>query len=276
MPYRLIAFDYDGTAAIDGQLPTQRVCDAVTAARARGVIAVLATGRPYESAARYASALNLDAPVICFQGAMVRELTGEKRSLYVEPAPFDAMCEVMALAEARRLELNVYGEDVMYVIDRGRPAEFYERWFGTKIEFARSYAEICDRFAAEGKTPLKGLFIGPAETNDAFRDELRARFGDRLAVVRSHDLFVEVHSLDASKGHGLRFLAEHYGIPQAETIAVGDSGNDASMIEWAGLGIAVANALPEVFAVADEVAPPVTEDGLAHVIERHILNNGRI
>jgi Cof subfamily protein (haloacid dehalogenase superfamily) len=276
LPYRLLAFDYDGTAAIDGQLPTQAVCNAVTAARAAGVIAVLATGRPYESAARYAAALDLDAPVICFQGAMVRELSGEKRVLYVEPAPADAMCEVMALAEERNLELNIYGEDLMHVIDRGRPAEFYERWFGMAIRFARSYAEICDRFAAAGKSPLKGLFIGPSETNDAFRDELRARFGDRLSVVRSHDLFVEVHSLDASKGHGLRFMAEHYGIPQSETIAVGDSGNDSSMIEWAGLGVAVANALPEVFAVADEIAPAVTEDGLAHVIERHIFNNGRI
>jgi Cof subfamily protein (haloacid dehalogenase superfamily) len=276
LPYRLLAFDYDGTAAVDGQLPTQRVCDAVSAARARGVIAVLATGRPYESAARYAAALNLDAPVICFQGAMVRELTGDKRVLYVEPAPADVMCEVMALAEERELEFNIYGEDVMHVIDRGRPAEFYEQWFGMAIRFARSYAEICDRVAAAGKPPLKGLFIGSAESNDAFRDELRARFGARLAVVRSHDLFVEVHSLDASKGHGLRFLANHYGIPRSETIAVGDSGNDASMIEWAGLGIAVANALPEVFAVADEIAPPVTEDGLAHVIERHFLDNGRI
>lgn len=274
--YRLIAFDYDGTAAIDGQLPTRRVCDAVAAARARGVIAVLATGRPYDSAARYAAALDLDAPVICFQGAMVRELTRERRVLYVEPAPADAMCEVMALAGQRGLELNVYGEDTMHVIDRGRPAEFYERWFGMPIRFARSYAEICDLFAASGKSPLKGLFIGPSETNDALRDELRGRFDGRLDVVRSHDLFVEVHSLDASKGHGLRFLAEHYGIAQTETIAVGDSGNDASMIEWAGLGVAVANALPEVFALADEIAPPVTEDGLAHVIERHILSNGRI
>jgi hypothetical protein len=274
--YRLLAFDYDGTAAVDGELPTERVREAMAAARAKGVIAVLATGRPYESAARYAAALSLDAPVICFQGAMVRELTGEERILYVEPAPSDAMREVLALAAARDLELNVYGEDAMHIVDRGRPAEFYERWFGMPIQFARTYDEIYERFAASGKSPLKGLFIGPAETNDAFRDELRERFGERLAVVRSHDLFVEVHSLEASKGHGLRFLAQHYGIPQVETLAVGDSGNDASMIEWAGLGVAMANALPEVFAVADEVAPAVTEDGLAYVIERHILSNGRL
>lgn len=272
--YRLLAFDYDGTAAIDGQFPTERVCQAIHAARARGVIAVLATGRPYASAARYAAALGLDAPVICFQGAMVRELAGEKRVLYVEPAPSAAMCEVLAMADERNLELNVYDADVMFAMERGRPAEFYERWFGMPMRFMRSYAEICDRFAAAGTSPLKGLFIGPPETNDAFRNELRERFAGRLEVVRSHDMFVEVHSKEASKGHGLKFLAEHYGIPQMETIAVGDSGNDSSMIEWAGLGVAMGNALPEVFAAASVVAPPVTEDGLADVIEKYILANG--
>ena len=272
--YRLLAFDYDGTAAVDGQFPTERVCQAIAAARAKGVVAVLATGRPYDSAARYGEALGLDAPVICFQGAMVRELAGEKRVLYVEPAPADAMCEVLALADERDLELNIYGEDQMYIIQRGRPLEFYERWFGMPIMMASSYAEICNEFAATGRSPLKGLFIGPAETNDAFRDELRERFAGRLEVVRSHDLFVEVHSTEASKGHGLKFLADYYDIPQAETIAVGDSGNDSSMIEWAGLGVAMANALPEVFAAADAVAPAVTEDGLADVIERYILAAG--
>ncbi len=273
--YRLLAFDYDGTAAIDGELPTERVYNALAAARAKDLILVLATGRPYNSASRYAEALHLDAPVICYQGAMVRELTGERRVLYVEPAPADAMCEVLALADERNLELNVYGEDCMYVIQRGRPLEFYERWFGMPIQMAQSYAQICDLFAAEGKSPLKGLFIGDPETNEAFRNELRERFKGRLEVVRSHDMFVEVHSLEASKGHGLKFLAQHFGISQAETIAVGDSGNDSSMIAWAGLGVAMGNAMPEVFAAADVVAPPVMEDGLAYVIENYILADGR-
>lgn len=274
--YNLLAFDYDGTAAVDGQLPTERVCAAVAAARAHGAILVLATGRPYESAARYAQVLDLDTPVICFQGAVVREIRGEQRRLYVEPAPADAMCEVLMLADERRLEFNVYGEDLMYVLNRGRPASFYERWFGMEIRFVSSYAEVCDLFAAMGKPPIKGLFIGDPETNDAFRNELSTRFAGRLSAVRSHDMFVEVHSTEASKGHGLRFLAQHYGVSQGETIAVGDSGNDCSMIEWAGLGVAMANASPEVFAVADIIAPSVTEDGLADVIERYILSDGRI
>lgn len=270
--YKLLAFDYDGTAAIDGQLPTEQVRQAIAAARARGAILVLATGRPYDSAAHLAHALGLDAPVICFQGAMVREISGEKRPLFVEPAPADAMREILAMAEERGLELNLYGEERMYVVPRDRPASFYEKWFGMEIEFVDSYPQMWNIFAALGSQPLKGLFIGDPATNAAFRDELSSRFSGRLSAVRSHDMFVEVHSTEASKGHGLRFLAQHYGVPQNGTIAVGDSGNDCSMIEWAGLGVAMANASPEALAVADVVAPSVTEDGLVDVIERYILS----
>ena len=270
--YKLLAFDYDGTAAIDGQLPTQRVRQAVAAARAQGAILVLATGRPYDSAARYALALGLDAPVICFQGAMVREISGEKRPLFVEPSPADAMQEILMLAEERGLELNLYSETRMYVVPRGRPASFYEKWFGMETQFVNSYPEMWNVFGALGVPPLKGLFIGDPDTNAAFRDELDRRFAERLSVVRSHDMFVEVHSTQASKGHGLRFLAQYYGVPQSATIAVGDSGNDCSMIEWAGLGVAMANASPEVLAIADVVAPSVAEDGLVDVIERYILS----
>lgn len=271
--YKLLAFDYDGTAAVDGQLPTERVRQAIAAARARGAILVLATGRPYDSAAHYARTLGLDAPVICFQGAMVREISGEKRSLFVEPAPAEAMQEVLTLADERGLELNLYGENYMYAVPRGRPASFYEMWFGMEIQFVDSYPEMWNVFAAQGMPPLKGLFIGDPATNAAFRDELDRRFAGRLSAVRSHDMFVEVHSPEASKGHGLRFLAQHYGVSQSDTIAVGDSGNDCSMIEWAGLGVAMANASPEVLAVADAVAPSVVEDGLVDVIERYILSS---
>jgi len=68
------------------------------------------------------------------------------------------------------------------------------------------------------------------------------------------------------------FLADRFDVPQADTIAVGDSGNDVSMIQWAGLGVAMRNATPDVLAAADWIAPAVTEDGVAAVIERFILN----
>lgn len=274
MSVRLIAFDYDGTAATDGHLPSQRVREAVDAVCARGIHVVLATGRPYPSARRYAEALGLTAPVICFQGAMVRELMGERRTLFCEPVPAEPMHDVLALAEERCLDLNVYGDDEMYYVDHGRPTSFYDRWFGMPMRKVSRLREACDLLAAKGQRPLKGLFIGDPDHNTCLTAELEERFGDRLTVVRSHNLFVEVSSLRASKGLALAFLAEQLGIDRTETLAIGDSGNDVSMIEWAGVGVAMANGSPEVHQVAQWVAPHVTQDGMAVALEKFVLGNG--
>jgi Cof subfamily protein (haloacid dehalogenase superfamily) len=272
MTVRLLAFDYDGTAAIDGQLPSGRVRAAVDAARAQGVHVVLATGRPFPSARRYAEALGLTEPVICFQGAMVRELAGAQQTLFCEPVPPGPMHEVLAMAEERRLDLNVYGDDEFYYVDRGRPTSFYDRWFGMPMRKVSRLSEACDILAAKGKQPLKGLFIGDPDGNTCLTAELSERFRSRLTVVRSHSLFVEVSSLQACKGQALAFLANHLGIDRSETMAVGDGGNDISMIEWAGVGVAMANALDDVRRVACWVAPPVTDDGMAVAIEKFVVN----
>ncbi len=269
--YRLLAFDYDGTAAVDGALPAPRVCAAVAAARAAGLRIVLATGRPYASASRYAAALGLTDPVICFQGAMVKELTTDRAALLVEPLPREPFREVLAFAEDRRLDLTLYSEEALYHVFMHHPPTFYDRWFGLPMQQVSSFAEACQRMAAEGQHAIKGLFISDAAANDDLLDELRARFADRLSVVRSHALFSEVLSPCATKGQALAFLADRFGIPQAETLAIGDSGNDISMIRWAGMGIAMGNATPDVQAASDWVAPSVDEHGLALAIERFLL-----
>lgn len=269
--YRLLAFDYDGTTAEDGALPGPRVSAAVAEALAAGVRVVLATGRSYISAARYAAALGLTDPIICFQGAMVKTLAGEPETLLAEPLPRDPSREVLAFAEERRLDLTLYSEETLYHVHLRYPQSFYERWFGLPMQRAESFTEACRQMAARGQHALKGLFIGEPQESDRLIDELQTRFGDRLSVVRSHPRFCEVLSPRATKGQALAFLARRFGIAQAETVAVGDSGNDISMIRWAGLGVAMGNASPDVLAAADWVAPPVGEGGLATAIERFLL-----
>lgn len=271
MTIRLLAIDYDGTAASDGALPGPRVCAAVAAAQAAGVRVVLATGRPYASAIRYAAALALTDPVICFQGAMVKEVSGDRAVLFAEPLPGEPFREVLAFAEQRRLDLTLYSEEALYHVFMHYPRAFYDQWFGLAMQQVDSFAEACQRMAARGQHALKGLFIGEPADNDRLIAELRTRFADRLSVVRSHMFFVEVLSLTATKGHALAFVADRFGIAQAETVAVGDSGNDISMIQWAGLGVAMGNATPDVQAVANWIAPRVEEDGLVEVIERFVL-----
>jgi hydroxymethylpyrimidine pyrophosphatase-like HAD family hydrolase len=70
-----------------------------------------------------------------------------------------------------------------------------------------------------------------------------------------------------TKGSGLQFLAEHIGFSAERTVAFGDGENDIELLEWAGFGIAVANAHGRLIGIADYVCPPVTEEGVAQVIE---------
>ncbi len=273
--YRLLAVDYDGTTAEGGHLPTQRVRDAGAAARAAGVRIVLATGRSFGASFRFAEALGLRDELITYQGAIVREMARPHTTLLKEVLPSEPLAEFLAFAEARDLDLSLYGEEEYYITALRHSREFHQRWFGPPFHVVPTYADALRAFRAKGEAPIKGLMIVEPGGGEPLAAELRAQFGDRLTVLRSHELFTEVTAPNASKGNALAFVAARCGISQAETIAVGDSDNDISMIRWAGLGVAMGNAAPEVKAAASLIAPSVQEDGLAAVIEEYILRNGR-
>jgi len=273
MAYRLLALDLDGTTIELGQMPSSRVRDAVASARRRGVRVVIATGRPYVSARRFQAGLELQTPLICYQGALVREVVDEQHTLLAEPLPEEPLVAVLDLAERRGWELNLYSEDFIYLAQMNHPESFYERWFGLPCVPVASLTDALKMMRDGGTVPLKGMFLGESEEIDRLTPEVRERFGTCFAVVRSHSLFSEITAPGVSKGSALAFLAGHYGIARGETIAVGDNGNDVAMIQWAGLGVAMSNATLEAIAVADWVAPPVTEDGVAALIDKFILQD---
>jgi Cof subfamily protein (haloacid dehalogenase superfamily) len=272
MPYRLLALDLDGTAIELGRMPTPRVKQAVADAAALGVRVVVATGRPYASARRFQAALDLETPLISFQGALVKEVGGARDTLLARPLPEEPLAEVIALVEQHDWEFNLYSEEFIYLARLHHPESFYERWFGLSCAVVPSMPEALRVMRERGTPPLKAMFIGDSEFIDRLTPELLERFGDRFDVVRSHTLFSEITAPGVSKGSALAFLAGRYGISREETIAAGDNGNDVTMIEWAGLGVAMANATPEALAAADWVAPSVAEDGVADLIDRFILS----
>ncbi len=273
MPYRLLALDLDGTSVEYGRMATPRVKGAIAAALARGVQVVLATGRPYASARVFQSDLGLTSPLICFQGALVRETAGDEATLLVRPLPEEPLTQVIRLVEERGLEFNLYSEDTIYLSRLCHPESFYERWFGLPCSPVPHLEDALEIMRARGTPPLKGMFIGEPDDNDRLLPELQERFGNAYAVVRSHTLFIEITAPGVSKGSALAAVARHYGFSRDEVIAIGDNGNDVSMIEWAGLGVAVANATPDALAAADWVVPSVSEDGVATFIETLILNH---
>ena len=140
---------------------------------------------------------------------------------------------------------------------------------------ARAYADfqalpihaVGDLNAWLDAPPTKIVSVGDPEALDGLEARMKARFDGRLYISKSLPYFLEFASPEVTKASGMAFLAEHLGFSANRTVAFGDGENDVELLEWAGYGIAVANAHERVLAVADHVCPPAADEGVAQVLE---------
>ncbi|MNJ68393.1 putative phosphatase [compost metagenome] len=109
---------------------------------------------------------------------------------------------------------------------------------------------------------------------DEIAPVLRELLGPSVHVTKSKPNFLEFMHNEGTKGHALKFIANHFGCGLNETIAIGDSWNDHEMLEAAGLGIAMGNAIPALKEIADYVTLSNNEDGVKHAIGKFIFNRG--
>ncbi len=267
-PYQLVALDLDGTT-IDHNLtilPTVRA--AIAAVRARGVHLTFATGRQFAATVPFARDLGLTDPLICYQGALVRDYLREETLLHLlMPGP------VAAAVTAYLLTTDTYPiayvDERLYVAQQGAALDYY-------LQFHPEGAEIVvvpDLPATLRATPpTKILFIAPGASVERELARLGQQFQGQLAITRSHEHFGELTALGISKGVALAHLARHLGIPREQTLAIGDQENDLSMITWAGLGLAMGNAVPVVQQAAAATLPSIAAGGVAYALERYILS----
>lgn len=260
----LIALDLDGTLFGDDLVILPRVREAITRAQAAGHLVTLATGRSFVATHPVAVDLGLTAPLITYQGAVIRT---ERELIWQQSLPYEVAREVLDFAETRGLSAHVYLPDGIFAAERTPETSYYEALHPTvTIQFVGRLTEFLS-----GDAIKVLLNLNPEDTDRVLR-ELTDRIGPRGAVVRSHPNFVEVTHPAVNKGRALLALAEHAGIAREHTLGIGDNLNDLPLIDAAAVGVAMGNAAPAVKAIADWVAPPVSEGGVAVAIERFILN----
>jgi Cof subfamily protein (haloacid dehalogenase superfamily) len=260
LPYRLAAIDLDGTLLNREHRISPRNARAVQALATRGVVCVIASGRMHEATTRFYHELQLDAPIISYNGAMVKHpRTGEV--WHHARVPADAAAEVVQFCAEQGFHLNYYLDDHLYVAQRGVWAEFYVRQTGSPMEV------IEDLRPLRGSAPTKMILIDTPETTDRLLEHFRRRFGSALYITKTNPEYLEFMNPATDKGVALALLAERLGIAREETIAIGDGNNDLPMIRWAGLGVAMQNASEAIRAQADRIAPSFDEDGLALFLE---------
>lgn len=263
---RLILSDMDDTLLrSDGSISAANVA-AIDQARAKGIHFCAATGRMHASAALFLEPAQLaDEPLISCNGALVQNLRGG-----------EVLCR-------RYIDVDVAREVVTYAREREIYAQCYlgdTYVFAEECEFSRNYAKGC---GIEGRAVgalgeylnelcSKILLIVDSEIAVRCVQELKARYPGRLAVARSKPYFVEICHPEAQKGIAAQAVAQHFGVPPEEVLAIGDGENDVSLIQWAGTGVAVGNASAALKDCADAVVATNDEDGFAEAVRRFCLN----
>jgi len=265
LKYKLIAADLDGTLIGKDAIIPPKVKDAVRRAMEKCKFTI-ATGRAFDSTLPFAQELETNAPLICYQGGLIKDrLSG--RVIYEQSVPLALAREVIRFTRQRGLHLNVYVDGHAYVERLTPEARYY-----TEIARAAVYP-VGDMLTFLDRDPMKFIIVLSDDgATKPLIAELEKLFAGQMRFVRSYPRFVEGILLDVSKGHALARLADHLGLSLGETIGIGDNDNDLELVERAGLGVAMGNASPAVKAAADYIAPPVDEGGVTEVIERFVLS----
>ncbi len=262
-PIRLVAFDLDGTLMDAGEnVVHPPVRHAIQLALKKGIIITLATGRPFSFTRSVAAELGLEAPLICYQGGVIQQMDGQ----VLRNISFSTQALEAPVALARQRGWQCYVEvDGFLFLDGG--TDYDQVLFDIH---AGPSCTVPDLTAVQPSPNQFSVYL-PAGVTAEHVGELQAAFGPAATVMRTHANFINAIPAGVSKGSALAWLAERLGIAQSAVMAVGDSDNDASMVRWAGVGVAMGDARPYVLGAADWVAPALDDHGAAAALERFVL-----
>lgn len=271
MNYDLIAIDIDGTLVTRSHIISQPVFDAIERVKATGKKIVLCTGRPFPGAEPYMNELQLTKEgdyMITYHGALVQK-TDTLETVIHHELNYD---DLMAWNELT----TSLGSNMHAVRNDGVFTDLTDLNYYALIEpFVNNIPlRIRDFNEIDRDLPFsKFIMADEVDVIQKLEENIPTEFRQKYTIVRSMDNTIEVLNKQASKGQSLKELADHLGIPQERVMAIGDSGNDIDMVEYAGLGVAMGNAVPAVLNVADVVTDSVDNDGVATAINRYFFGD---
>lgn len=261
----LIALDLDGTLLTDEKTISDQTKQVVLEAKEAGHIVVIATGRPHRASIQYYEALGLETPMINFNGALVHHPNDPNWKISHTPLPVDTALKIVdschevnvrnILAEIQdKVFLDQYDEAILDIFRSSLPESMQED--------EPFYIGNLKRKLQDDPT---SLLIHP---NMETIEDLRAELNSQHAELIEHRNWgapwniVEIVRKGINKAVGLKQLSEYFQIPREHIIAFGDEDNDLEMIEYAGVGVAMGNAIDDLKTLSNNVTLTNEQDGI--------------
>ncbi|MGR5522582.1 Cof-type HAD-IIB family hydrolase [Vibrio sp. PNB22_4_2] len=267
--YKLIALDMDGTLLNSDKIISEENKQAIAKARAAGVTVVLASGRPLEGMQDKLDELCIDSDkdfVLYYNGSMVKNI-GTNEIIHQQIIDGKAAKKIARNAQELGAFVHAFSQEHGLITTENNPY--------TDIEAKINGLEITEMNfeALEDDHPIiKAMMVAEPNTLNDVIAALPTELREEFTVVQSAPFFLEFLNPLSNKGIGVAAIAEYLGINAEEVICMGDAENDHHMLQYAGLGIAMANAMAETKQIADYITKSNDDHGVARSIEKFVLN----
>ncbi len=257
--------DLDGTLLTKQKQVGDATMKALNAFTEAGGHFAISTGRALDSAMSVQKENNLFFPgsyLIAFNGSEIYDCDA-KIDIYRTGVPFDLVPEIFSLAKEYAIHCHTYNNDKLITPAEDEELKYYRRVIHTPYIVTD---DICSELP---QVPCKiiGIELKDSQKLDRFKKAVEAISKDRLTLLYSNPFYLEIFNIEAGKGSAVKRLSAHLNIPVRDTLAAGDEENDISMIEAAGIGIAMLNATDAVKKAANVITKTDNNnDGLAPIL----------
>lgn len=275
MQYKMLVTDFDNTLLRTDHTILDKTWKAIKEFERRGGKFVICTGRMLSTILVTIKPFDLHGEIIAFQGGVVADLdTGDiLMKKYVNPD--DALSLLKDIEEAGYY-IQIYSNGDYFV---NRYTKRTQRYYEANAHLMPIViGENVSEYVQKNNLKLDKIVFGLDDDGLVTYDEVQPvmtafdkKYGGRLVFNSSNTLLIEAVSAGCTKGEAVEFVANRHGIAREEVICMGDALNDASMIEWAGLGVAVENATDDLKALANEITVSCDDDAVGYILNKYCL-----
>ncbi|WP_278035109.1 Cof-type HAD-IIB family hydrolase [Flavobacterium nitratireducens] len=264
MKYKMLVLDMDDTLLNDDHIISEENRAMLAKAKEKGVKIILASGRPTPAMIEYARDLGLmDSYMISFNGAVITDLKNDE-VIFEQSLTQEQIHNLYDYSKEKKTHIITY-------LDGKVVSETHSEYIDVEVNITGLEHEVVPNFKERVQTSaIKCILLEEPSYLKEVEADLKVAM-PHLSVCMSKPFFLEAAQTGIDKGASVKFLAEKLNIDQAEVIAVGNAGNDLSMIEYAGLGVWVDNVDAHLRDKGDVVVASNNDHGVAEVIQRFIL-----